>query len=64
MKREIIIIVLKVIIAIATAILGVLGVTSFASCSVGHSVYGDGRATIITTDTTIIQHDGYVKFSK
>ena len=38
-----------------------LGVTSLASCTYSRSTIGEGRATIITTDTTFIQHSGVLK---
>ena len=42
---------------IATA----LGISSLTSCAFQRSSVVDGRATIITTDTTYIQHSGYLK---
>nr|DAH75543.1 MAG TPA: hypothetical protein [Bacteriophage sp.] len=38
-----------------------LGVTSLSSCTYSRSTIGEGRATIITTDTTFIQHSGVLK---
>lgn len=63
-KKDIIIIVLKVVIYACTAILAVLGVQAMTSCSVSRSVNVDGRATVITNDTTYVTHGGYVKFTK
>lgn len=36
----------------------------FASCSTSHNVEAQGRTVIITTDTTVVNHGGYIKFQK
>lgn len=59
--RNLITLILKIVVAIATAILGVLGANALASCSVNHAIDATGRAVIVTTDTTVINHDGYLK---
>lgn len=64
MTKDVIITVLKIVVAVITAILGFLGVTSLSSCNVGHSVAGNGRAVIITNDTTVINHSGYINFDR
>lgn len=60
-KRQII----KIIIQVLLYALGLIGtwfgVTSLASCTYSRSTVGDGRATIITTDTTYIKHQGVLK---
>lgn len=38
-----------------------LGVSALSSCTYSRSTVGDGRATIITTDTTYIKHQGILK---
>lgn len=38
-----------------------LGVTSLSSCTYSRSSIAEGRATIITVDTTYIQHNGTLK---
>ncbi len=36
----------------------------FGSCSTTHSVEAKGRTVIVTTDTTVVNHGGYIKFQK
>lgn len=63
-KKDILILILKVVIYACTLLLGVLGVTSLASCAVQRNSSIRGKATIITTDTTFINHStlfGYPK---
>lgn len=62
MKKEIVIIILKVIIYAVTLILAALGVTSVTSCTVSRESTSSGRAVIVTTDTTVIDHSGVLKF--
>lgn len=64
MKKNIWIIVLKTLAYAITLVLGFLGVSSLASCSVQRDVSSVGKATIITVDTTVVRHDGYIKFKK
>ena len=64
MKKNIWIIILKTIVYAATLALGFLGVSSLVSCSVQRDVSSVGKATIITVDTTVVRHDGYIKFKK
>lgn len=61
MKKEIVIIVIKVAIYALGLIAAYLGVSSLTSCAFQRSSVVDGRATIITTDTTFIQHSGFLK---
>lgn len=61
MKKEILQIIIKVAIYALGLIATALGVSSLASCAFQRSSVVDGRATIITTDTTYIQHSGYLK---
>lgn len=63
-KKDILILILKVVIYACTLFLGVLGVTSLTSCAVQRDSSIRGKATIITTDTTFINHTtlfGYPK---
>lgn len=60
-KKSVLIIVFKVAIYALGLIATALGVTSLTSCAFQRSSVVDGRATIITTDTTFIQHSGYLK---
>lgn len=64
MSKEVITTILKIIVAVCTAILGVLGVYSVTACTVAHNLDSVGRAVIITNDTTVINHGGVIKFPK
>lgn len=63
-KKDILIIVIKVIVYACTLILSVLGVTSLTSCSVQRDTTISGKATIITTDTTYVLHNSFFNFQK
>lgn len=58
MKKDLLVIVIKVAIYALGLVAAYLGVTSLSSCTYSRSTIGEGRATIITTDTTFIQHQG------
>lgn len=64
MKKNIWVIILKTIVYAATLALGFLGVSSLVSCAMQRNVSSTGKATIITVDTTVIRHDGYINFKK
>lgn len=61
MKKEI----LKIVIKVLTYALGLigsyLGISALTSCTSSHSVEGSGKTTVVTTDTTYIYHNGYLK---
>lgn len=61
MKKEILQIIIKVAIYALGLVAAYLGVTSLSSCTYSRSTIGDGRATIITVDTTYIKHTGTLK---
>lgn len=61
MKKEILQIIIKVAIYALGLVAAYLGVSSLSSCAFQRSSIVDGRATIVTTDTTFIQHSGYLK---
>lgn len=61
MKKEILQIIIKVSIYALGLVAAYLGVTSLSSCTYSRSTIGAGRATIITVDTTHIQHSGVLK---
>lgn len=63
-KKDILIIVLKVIIYTCTLLLGILGVSSLTSCSVSRETSVVGKATIITTDTTYVLHNTLLNYPK
>lgn len=60
-KKEIIKIIIKVLIYALSLIGGYLGVSALTSCSTSSGVFSSGRATIISVDTTVIKHSGFVK---
>lgn len=61
MKKEILQIIIKVLIYALGLIAAYLGVTSLSSCTFTRSSVVNGRATIITVDTTYIKHNGTLK---
>lgn len=63
-KKDICIIILKVVIYACTLALGVLGVSAITSCSASRDVDVVGKTTIVTVDTTLINHNTYIKFPK
>lgn len=64
MKKDLIVIFLKVIIYAAGLLLAWLGVSTLTSCSVSHQVDAEGRCIIVTSDTTTVNHRGFVYFPK
>lgn len=36
----------------------------FGSCKASQSVDAQGRTVIVTTDTTVVNHSGYIKIQK
>lgn len=63
-KKDFCIIILKVVIYACTLALGVLGVSAITSCSASRDVDVVGKTTIVTVDTTRINHNTYIKFPK
>lgn len=61
MRKDLLVIAIKVAIYALGLVAAWLGVTSLSSCTYSRSTIGEGRATIITTDTTFIQHQGVLK---
>lgn len=61
MKKDIIKIIVKYIIAMVLAIASYFGISTLSSCSTSHNVQSSGRARIITIDTTIINHGGFIR---
>lgn len=64
MKKELLIILLKVLAYAIGLLLAFLGASAMVSCSVSRSLTGRGTTTIVTTDTTHISHDGYIRFPR
>lgn len=64
MKKEIIKIIIKVALYALGLIAAYFGVSTMTSCSTSHNVVASGRTIIVTTDTTIVKHDGFVRSKK
>lgn len=56
MKKEIIIIIIKVLIYALGLIAGCLGVSTLTSCTTSSGVHTYGKTTVISVDTTYIEH--------
>lgn len=61
MNKEIIKIIIKVALYALGLIAAYFGVSSLTSCSTSHIVDARGRTTIITVDTTIVKHNGFIR---
>lgn len=61
MKREIIKIIIKVALYALGLVAAYFGVSTMTSCSTSHNVGVSGRTTIVTVDTTIVEHNGSVR---
>nr|DAL35675.1 MAG TPA_asm: hypothetical protein [Microviridae sp.] len=61
MKNEFIKIIIKVALYALGLIAAYFGVCSMTSCSTSHNVVASGRTTIVSVDTTIVKHSGFVR---
>lgn len=61
MKKEVIKIIIKVALYALGLIAAYFGVSTMTSCSTSHNVVASGRTTIVSVDTTIIKHSGFVR---
>lgn len=61
MKKEIIKFIIKVALYALGLIAAYLGVSTLTSCSSSHNVAVSGHSTIVTVDTTIVKHNGFVR---
>ena len=61
MKKDIIKIIIKVALYALGLIAAYFGVSTVTSCSTSHNVVSSGRTTIVSVDTTIVKHGGYVR---
>ena len=64
MKKEIVNIFIKVAIYALGLIATALGVSTLTSCASGHAVQSVGKTTIVTTDTTIVKHNAFIRSKK
>ena len=61
MKKEIVKIIIKVALYALGLIAAYFGVSTMTSCSTSHNVASRGRSTIVTIDTTFVEHNGFVR---
>ena len=61
MKKDIIKIIIKVALYALGLIAAYFGVSTMTSCSTSHNVAVRGRTTIVSVDTTIVKHNGFVR---
>ena len=62
MKQKTIHLILKILAAVLAVLCSYFGVTFVTSCTVQRSSEAVGRAIIITSDTTIVNHHGSISF--
>lgn len=61
MKNEIVKIIIKVALYALGLIAAYFGVSTMTSCSTSRNVDACGRTTIVTVDTTIVKHNGFIR---
>ena len=61
MKKEIVKIIIKVALYALGLIAAYFGVSTLTSCTTTHNVSACGRTTIVSVDTTIVEHNGFVR---
>ena len=61
MKKEIVKIIIKVALYALGLIAAYFGVSTMTSCSTSHNVVASGRSIIVSVDTTIVKHNGFVR---
>lgn len=61
MKKDIIKIIIKVVLYALGLIAAYFGVSTMTSCSTSHNVVSSGRTIIVSVDTTIVKHNGFVR---
>lgn len=68
MNKELFKLIFKILVYVLTAVAGFFGVSTLASCSTSSDVVVRGRAVIVTTDSTFVDHnrnfDYHVSYSK
>lgn len=68
MNKELIKLIIKILVYILTAVAGFFGVSTLVSCSSHRDVVVRGRAVIVTTDSTFVEHnrnfDSHVSYRK
>lgn len=64
MKQKTIQLILKILAAVLAVLCSFFGVTAYTSCTVTRSTDIQGRAVVVTTDTTVINHTGTINFPR
>lgn len=68
MNKELFKLIFKILVYVLTAVAGFFGVSTLASCSTSRDVVVRGRAVIVTTDSTFVDHnrnfDYHVSYGK
>ena len=64
MSNKVIQLILKILAAILAVLCSYFGLSAMSSCTVTRSSDVNGRAVIVTTDTTVINHSGTFKYPK
>lgn len=62
MNKDVIKFIVKVLLYALTLIASYLGVASLSSCTASRSVESYGRAKVVVTDSTTIEHRGMLNF--
>lgn len=61
MNKEFIKLVFKILLYIITAVASYFGLLSLTSCASSASVQIRGKTQVVSVDTTIIHHDGFIR---
>lgn len=61
MNKELIKLFCKILLYIITAVAGFFGVSSLTSCASSASVQIRGKTQVVSVDSTIIHHDGFIR---
>lgn len=61
MNKEFIKLICKILLYVITAVAGFFGITSLTSCASTASVDVRGKTQVVSVDTTIVLHDGFIR---
>lgn len=61
MNKELLKLIFKILLYIITAVAGFFGVSSLTSCASSASVQIRGKTLVVSVDSTIIHHDGFIR---
>ena len=61
MNKEFIKLIFKILLYIITAFVGFFSVSFLTSCASAASVQIRGKTQVVSVDTTVIDHDGYIR---